>query len=55
MIIGAGRSGLALPPIDRIDCALRPPTRVHLIDNEVLFDCDLSARRVRLDTAMPAR
>ena len=54
MIIGAGRSGLALPPIDRIDGALRPPTRVHLIDNEVLFDCDLSARRVRLVAATPA-
>jgi diaminohydroxyphosphoribosylaminopyrimidine deaminase / 5-amino-6-(5-phosphoribosylamino)uracil reductase len=54
MIIGAGRSGLALPPIDRIDGALRPPTRVHLIDNEVLFDCDLSARRIRLDAAVPA-
>ena len=54
MIIGAGRSGLALPPIDHIDGALRPPTRVHLIDNEVLFDCDLSARRVRLDTVVQA-
>jgi diaminohydroxyphosphoribosylaminopyrimidine deaminase / 5-amino-6-(5-phosphoribosylamino)uracil reductase len=49
MIIGTGRSGLTLPPIDRIDGALRPPTRVHLIDNDVLFDCDLSAQRVPLD------
>jgi diaminohydroxyphosphoribosylaminopyrimidine deaminase / 5-amino-6-(5-phosphoribosylamino)uracil reductase len=52
MIIGAGRSGLALPPIDRIDGALRPPTRVHLIEDEVLFDCDLSARRVRVDAGI---
>jgi len=45
MIIGAGPAALTLPPIDRLDGALRPPTSVHLLDDEVLFDCDLSAQR----------
>jgi diaminohydroxyphosphoribosylaminopyrimidine deaminase / 5-amino-6-(5-phosphoribosylamino)uracil reductase len=48
VIIGSGRESLILPEIERIDHALRPPTRVHLIDDEVLFDCDLSAHRVRI-------
>jgi len=26
--------------------ALRPPMRLHRLDGEVLFDCDLSARRI---------
>jgi diaminohydroxyphosphoribosylaminopyrimidine deaminase/5-amino-6-(5-phosphoribosylamino)uracil reductase len=46
IILGAGPAGLALPPITRIDEALRPAVRVHRIAEEVLFDCDLSARRV---------
>jgi len=46
IILGAGPAGLALPPITRIDEALRPAVGVHRIADEVLFDCDLSARRV---------
>ncbi|HEX9322758.1 MAG TPA: RibD family protein [Xanthobacteraceae bacterium] len=46
IILGAGPAGLTLPPIGRIDEALRPAVRVHRIAEEVLFDCDLSARRV---------
>lgn len=42
MIIGSGKTGLALPPIDRLDEALRPRTQVHVLaDGDVLFDCDL--------------
>jgi diaminohydroxyphosphoribosylaminopyrimidine deaminase/5-amino-6-(5-phosphoribosylamino)uracil reductase len=45
MLLGAGQSSLALPPIDRADDALRPPVAPHLLDGEVLFDVDLSCRR----------
>ena len=51
IIIGSGRESVILPEIKSIDHALRPPIRVHLIDDEVLFDCDLSAQRVRIGTA----
>jgi riboflavin biosynthesis pyrimidine reductase len=45
MLLGAGQSSLALPPIDRAEDVLRPPVAPHLIDDEVLFDVDLSCRR----------
>jgi len=51
VIIGSGRESVILPEIERIDHALRPPTRAHLIEDEVLFDCDLSAQRVRIGVA----
>jgi diaminohydroxyphosphoribosylaminopyrimidine deaminase / 5-amino-6-(5-phosphoribosylamino)uracil reductase len=42
LIIGSGKSGLSLPPIDKLTDALRPATRVHILaDGDVLFDCDL--------------
>lgn len=42
MLIGSGKSGLDLPPIDGLDEALRPVTQVHILpDGDVLFDCDL--------------
>jgi riboflavin biosynthesis pyrimidine reductase len=51
IILGSGRSGLTLPPIERVDQALRTPARVHQLDGEVLFDCDLSAQRVPVGRA----
>jgi diaminohydroxyphosphoribosylaminopyrimidine deaminase / 5-amino-6-(5-phosphoribosylamino)uracil reductase len=51
IILGEGPSGFSLGPIDRLDQALRPPTRIHPLDGEVLFDCDLSAQRVRIGHA----
>jgi diaminohydroxyphosphoribosylaminopyrimidine deaminase/5-amino-6-(5-phosphoribosylamino)uracil reductase len=51
LILGAGRAGLTLPPIDRVEHALRPPVRVHILGDEVLFDCDLSAQRVLIGQA----
>jgi riboflavin-specific deaminase-like protein len=45
IILGSGRAGLALPPIERVDQALRAPVRAHRLGDEVLFDCDLSAQR----------
>jgi hypothetical protein len=42
MLIGSGRPGLELPPITSLGEALRPPTRVHVLeDGDVLFDCAL--------------
>jgi diaminohydroxyphosphoribosylaminopyrimidine deaminase/5-amino-6-(5-phosphoribosylamino)uracil reductase len=45
IILGSGRPGLTLPPIERADQALRVPVRTHQLDDEVLFDIDLSAQR----------
>ncbi len=46
IVLGSGRVGLALPPIERADQAMRAHMHVHILDNEVLLDCDLSAQRV---------
>lgn len=51
VILGAGRSGIALPPVERADQAMRVPIRTHQIEDEVLFDCDLSAQRVPVGAA----
>ena len=46
IILGAGRSSLTLPPIARVDEAVRAPMRVHSLGSDVLLDCDLSAQRL---------
>jgi riboflavin-specific deaminase-like protein len=51
IILGTGRAGLGLSPIDRVDNALRPPTRTYPLGEDVLFDCDLSAARVPIGRA----
>jgi riboflavin-specific deaminase-like protein len=51
IILGAGGPGLILPAIERADQAPRMPIRVHQIEDDVLFDCDLSAQRVALGAA----
>ena len=51
IILGAGRGGVALAPVQSCADALRPPMRLHRLDSEVLFDCDLSARRVAIGRA----
>jgi riboflavin-specific deaminase-like protein len=46
VILGSGRTGLDLCPIDGLDEALRPKTSVHMLGSgDVLFDCDFSAAR----------
>ncbi len=46
VIIGSGRSGLDLSPIEKLDLALRPRMQAHLLDGgDVLFDCDFSTYR----------
>lgn len=48
VIIGSGRTGLDLSPIERLDMALRPRAEVHVLGGgDVLFDCDLTAYRKR--------
>jgi diaminohydroxyphosphoribosylaminopyrimidine deaminase / 5-amino-6-(5-phosphoribosylamino)uracil reductase len=51
VILGTGQAGLALAPIDRVDHALRPPTRAYPLGEDVLFDCDLSAMRLPIGRA----
>jgi riboflavin biosynthesis pyrimidine reductase len=52
IILGAGRGGVALPPVASCADALRPPMRLHHFDGgEVLFDCDLAARRISVGRA----
>lgn len=42
VILGSGKTGLALSPISRLAEARRPRTRVYVLaDGDVLFDCDL--------------
>jgi riboflavin-specific deaminase-like protein len=48
VILGEGGPGIALPSTERADRAPRMPVRVHKIEDDVLFDCDLSAQRVVL-------
>jgi diaminohydroxyphosphoribosylaminopyrimidine deaminase/5-amino-6-(5-phosphoribosylamino)uracil reductase len=51
IILGSGPSSVTLPPIARVDQALRAPMRVHAMDDEVLLDCDLGAQRIAVGTA----
>lgn len=51
IILGAGRGGVSLAPVAHCDDALRPPMRLHQLGGEVLFDCDLSARRFAIGLA----
>jgi diaminohydroxyphosphoribosylaminopyrimidine deaminase / 5-amino-6-(5-phosphoribosylamino)uracil reductase len=46
LILGAGRPSFAFGAVDRIEEALHPSARPHRLGNDILFDCDLSARRV---------
>jgi hypothetical protein len=34
--------GIALPPIDRLEAALRPTVSIHRLGEDVLFDCAFS-------------
>jgi hypothetical protein len=51
IILGSGRPGLALAPIERVDEALRPPVTTYALGDDMLFDCDLSAQRVPIGRA----
>jgi riboflavin-specific deaminase-like protein len=51
VILGGGGPGIVLPPLARADEAPRMPTSVHMMGEDVLFDCDLSDQRVALGAA----
>lgn len=51
VMLGAGGPGIELPPLERADQAPRMPLRVHMIEDDVLFDCDLSGQRAILGVA----
>jgi riboflavin-specific deaminase-like protein len=51
IIIGAGPSSVRLPPIARLDQALRTPMHCHILGDEVLLDCDLTAQRIAVGVA----
>lgn len=44
LLIGAGPTGIGLPPVLRLDDAQRPPTRSYRLGIDTLFDCDLRRR-----------
>ncbi len=46
IIMGSGRAGFSLPAIEHMDQATRLAVHTHQLDDEVLFDCDLSAQRI---------
>jgi diaminohydroxyphosphoribosylaminopyrimidine deaminase/5-amino-6-(5-phosphoribosylamino)uracil reductase len=45
LLIGSGRPGLTLEPIDSLDLALRPACRHFRLGDDMLFDLDLRERR----------
>jgi riboflavin-specific deaminase-like protein len=51
MIIGSGAPSVSLPPIERVDQAIRAPIRAHILGEEVLLDCDLSGQRIGIGIA----
>ena len=51
VILGAGGPGIELPPLERADQAHRMQVRVHKIEDDVLFDCDLSDQRIAIGVA----
>lgn len=56
VILGSGKPGLTLRPIDRLAQALRPSADVHVLaDGDVLFDCDMANARGGTNGANEAR
>lgn len=51
IILGAGPSSLTLPPVERVEQAIRAPMRAHVLDGDVLLDCDLRGHRVPIGWA----
>lgn len=51
MIIGAGPSSVSLAPIERVDQAIKAPICAHILGDDVLLDCDLSAQRIPIGIA----
>jgi riboflavin-specific deaminase-like protein len=55
IILGSGRPGFTLPPVERVDEAPLLPVRLHKLGDDVLFDCDLAAQRMPVGDANRSR
>ena len=55
IIIGSGPASVTLPPIARLEHALRAPMCCHVLGDEVLLDCDLGAQRIAVGVAKKSR
>lgn len=54
IILGSGKAGFSLAPIDTLEEAIRPRTAVHLFnDGDVLFTCDMRKREEPRTGAAP--
>jgi riboflavin-specific deaminase-like protein len=51
IILGSGRGSVSLPPIARVEQALKAPMRAHVLGEDVLLDCDLAAQRAPVGLA----
>ena len=51
IIIGSGRASFILPPVEHADEAIRIPLRSYQLEDETLFDCDLSGQRIAVGSA----
>jgi riboflavin-specific deaminase-like protein len=49
IIMGSGRASFNLKAIEHMDQASRLNVQTHLLDGDVLFDCDLSSSRMKLN------
>lgn len=49
IIMGSGRASFNLKAIEHMDQASRLKVQTHLLDGDVLFDCDLSSSRMKLN------
>jgi riboflavin-specific deaminase-like protein len=54
MLLGQGRPGLSLPPINRLDDAPHFAHRAYRMGEDVLFDCDLREPYAKLEDRAPA-
>ena len=41
IIIGSGKAGISLPPVEKLADAYRPATEIYKLGSDILFDCDL--------------
>jgi riboflavin biosynthesis pyrimidine reductase len=49
IVMGSGRASFNLTAIEHMDQASRLKVKTHLLDSDVLFDCDLSSARIKLN------
>src|SRR5262249_56390176 len=51
IILGGGRSSLTLPPIERVDEAVRAPMRAHALGGDLLLACHPTPQRLPIGRA----